>query len=178
MRLASINDSSLRYPAAARQNIATPFSPLSIRFLANRGMVAREERREREDKRTREQLPFFIHDSLSAPLQDPSMAMAEGPAQGSVATLGAVAARTRDALRPPYRLLRRIQQTIQHLTDRAVLPVERIGVHLDLPSSLDFSMHQVQKSASAYLLFWIALDGNRRYLDSRGPRHCFTFLRL
>jgi len=40
-----------------------------------------------------------------------------------------VAAGATDALGSPDGLLRGIQQAIQHLADRAVFAVERIGVH-------------------------------------------------
>jgi len=48
----------------------------------------------------------------------------------SMITLRAVvAAGATDALGSPDGLLRGIQQAIQHLADRAVFAVERIGVH-------------------------------------------------
>ena len=48
----------------------------------------------------------------------------------SVAALRAVIATgARDALRSPDSLLRRVQQTIQHLADRTVFAVERIRIH-------------------------------------------------
>lgn len=64
--------------------------------------------------------------SLPAPLKGTSVTVERG-----VAALGAVAAGAGDALGPPDRLLRGVQQTVQHLADRAVLAVERVGVHVD-----------------------------------------------
>lgn len=51
--------------------------------------------------------------------------------EGSVADIfrTAVAAGAGDALGPSHGLLRGVQQTVQHLADRAVLAVERIRVH-------------------------------------------------
>lgn len=46
-----------------------------------------------------------------------------------VALRAVVAARAGDALGSPDRLLRGVQQAIQHLADCAVLAVERIGIH-------------------------------------------------
>lgn len=51
-------------------------------------------------------------------------------AQRPLTALGTVAAGARDALGSPDWFLRGVQQTIQHLADRAVLAVERIGVHV------------------------------------------------
>lgn len=52
------------------------------------------------------------------------------PPEGSVVVLRAVvAAGAPDALGSPDGLLSRVQQAIQHLADRAVFAVERIGVH-------------------------------------------------
>lgn len=55
-------------------------------------------------------------------------------AQRSVAAFRAVAAGAAHAFRPHDALLRRLEDLVQHLTDGAVLPVERIGVHLDSSS--------------------------------------------
>lgn len=59
-------------------------------------------------------------------------------AQRSVAAFGAVASSAAHALRPHNALLRRVQDLVQHLTDGAVLSVERIRVHLEslLPVTL------------------------------------------
>jgi len=46
-----------------------------------------------------------------------------------IALRAVVAAGATDALGSPDGLLRGVQQTIQHLADRAVFAVERIGVH-------------------------------------------------
>lgn len=52
------------------------------------------------------------------------------PSERSMIALRAVVATgATDALGSADGLLRRVQQAIQHLADRAVFPVERIGVH-------------------------------------------------
>lgn len=69
---------------------------------------------------------------LSAPRKITSMTMCQGvtAAERSITALRTVVAtRARNALWSSNSLLRRIQQTIQHLTDRAVFAVERIRVH-------------------------------------------------
>lgn len=71
---------------------------------------------------------FHLWNSFSPPLQDPFVPV-QGSAQRPVAAFRAVAAGARDAFRSSDRLLRRVQQPVQHLPDRAVLPVERIRVH-------------------------------------------------
>lgn len=76
--------------------------------------------------------------------------------QGAVATLRVVAAAatgTRHAFGPPDGLLRWIQESVEHLTDRTVFAVERIGVHLDLSSRStfeddSFSISQREKNTS------------------------------
>lgn len=70
---------------------------------------------------------------LPAPLKSASMTVwwgiisAKRSAIHTLRTVVAVGAR--DTLGSPNRLLRGIQQTIQHLADRAVFAIERIGVH-------------------------------------------------
>lgn len=60
------------------------------------------------------------------------------PERSVVALRAVVAAGAADALGSPDRLLRWVQQAIQHLTDGAVFAVERIGVHgVDSSSSGD-----------------------------------------
>lgn len=58
------------------------------------------------------------------------MSAARRRAERATAALGTVAPRARDALRSSYRLPRGIEKTVQHLADRAVLSVERVGVHV------------------------------------------------
>lgn len=68
-------------------------------------------------------------DSLSTPLKDPSGAMGR-TTQRTVANFARVASRTRDTFRSSDWFPGWIQQTIEHLSDRTVLAVERVGIHL------------------------------------------------
>lgn len=72
----------------------------------------------------------------------------ESIAQRPVATFRTVTSSAAHALRPHDALLRRVQDLVQHLTDGAVLPVERIRVHL---RSLLFDVY-FRKIGSAQLL--------------------------
>lgn len=69
---------------------------------------------------------------LPAPQQITSMTVRQrivSSERSMIALRAVVAAGTADALGSPDRLLCWVQQTIQHLADRAVFTVERVGVH-------------------------------------------------